>query len=474
MTTMRLSWTELALAWLCLTTVPGPRAAEGVPLLHLARSNDALALSWTAAGPGTAYTVQARETLGESLWLSPPAPHPWPIPGTAWVDARGGVEPTRFYRVLAVPAAERGKLLAATPTGMLTTANISNFLSIAGVRGIEPQYDVQLYKIVYESVGPWGAHTRASGVLALPQGASGALPLVSYQHGTLVQTNEAPSISVNSSELLIGVVFATTGYAAVLPDYLGLGDSEGLHPYHHARSEATACVDLLRAARGYCAARGVALSGKLFLCGYSQGGHVTMALHRELETFHTNEFPLTASAPMAGAYDLSGVTADDFLSGRPQPNPYYFAYLLAAYQEVYHLAPTLADLLATPYDTTLPPLLRGSATGGQINAAMPSDPALILKPEYLTAFRSQPHHPMRQALRDNDLLAWTPRAALRMFHCQGDRDVVFANSQVALASFHARGATHVQLIDPLPTANHGGCVLPSLLQAKAWFDALRQ
>src|SRR5262249_23460589 len=160
------------------------------------------------------------------------------------------------------------------------------------------------------------------------------------------------------------------------------GASPGLHPYHHARSEATACVDMLRAARTICATNGVPLTNQLFLCGYSQGGHATMALLRELETYHTNEITVTACAPMAGAYDLSGVTTANFLSGKSQPNPYYFIYLLAAYQEVYHLVPDLADLLAPPYNTTLPPLLNGASDGSDINLAMPTDPAQILKPEY--------------------------------------------------------------------------------------------
>jgi hypothetical protein len=266
---------------------------------------------------------------------------------------------------------------------------------------------------------------------------------------------------------------ASSGYLAAVPDYLGLGDSPGLHPYHHASSEATAGVDMLRAARSFCASSGIALNGQLFLCGYSQGGHATMALHRELEAYHADEFAITASAPMAGAYDLSGVTADDVLGGRPQPNPYYFAYLLAAYQEVYHLTPSLAGLLAPPYDTTLPPLLNGQYTGSQINAAMPADVRQVLKPEVLAGLLTNPCHPLRIALRDNDLYCWTPRAPMRLYHCSGDQDVPFANSQVAWESFRSRGA-QVELLNPLPGGDHGDCVMPALLGAKAWFDSLKQ
>jgi hypothetical protein len=62
---------------------------------------------------------------------------------------------------------------------------------------------------------------------------------------------------------------------------------------------------------------------------------------------------------------------------------------------------------------------------------------------------------------------------VRLYHCAADQDVIIANSQVALASFQALGATQVQLIDPLPSAGHSGCSEPSLALAKAWFDSLR-
>lgn len=446
------------------------QSAEVLQLTNVTASETGLRLDWTSAGPGLNYTVHSRNALGpEGLWLVPPADQPWPIPFTQWTDVRPRVERTRFYRVLAVPASERGKVLSVSAPTSYTRDFIDFVFASAGIP-ITPEYDVLSYDVVYETINPDGGRTMASGFLLVPIGTGNLLALASYQHGTVTRPIDAPG-----QELFVGVAFATTGYAAVIPNYLGLGqDSEGLHPFHHARSEATACVDLLRAARSLCATNGHPLNGQLFLAGYSQGGHVTMALLRELELFHTNEFSVTACAPMAGAYDLSGVTTADFLSGRAPPNPYYFALLLAAYQSVYRLAPSLADLLAPPYNTTLPPLLQGNATGSQINAAMPAMPMQILKPEYRAAFQANTNHPFRLALRDNDLYRWKPRAPLQMYHCHGDQDVIFANSQVALNSFQALGASQAQLIDPFPAGDHGDCVLPSLLYAKDWFDSLRQ
>lgn len=434
-----------------------------------------MTLRWSGVGTNLAYTIQTRDSLTNGLWLLPPATNPWPVEATIWTEPIPATNYSRFYRVIAVPRAQRGKLVTNQPGSLLTTNVIAFLLSGAGVN-LTPQYNVQLYRLVYETIDPLGARTLASAALAVPRGVSQPLPLFSYQHGTLTRTNDAPSSLIAVGEAGVGVAIATSGYVAVLPDYLGMGSSPGLHPYHHARSQATACVDALRAARIFCASTNILLNGQLFIAGYSQGGHATMALHRELEWYHTNEFSITASAPAAGAYDLSGVTTEDMLSGRPQPNPYYFAYLLAAYQSVYQIAPTFADLLQPPYNATLPPLFAGNSTSAQINAAMPTNGVStdILKPELLADFRTNGQHVLRVALRDNDLYSWTPRSPMRMFHCAGDGDVISANSQVAYTNFLNRGAAQVQFIDPQPSADHGDCAIPSLLAAKAWFDSLRQ
>lgn len=456
------------MAWLL---VPASYAASALEITHIAATPGGVQLEWSVPGTGVVYTVQSREIAGDGIWLMP-QDQLWPVSLPNWLDQRPASPQVRFYRVAAVPVSQRGRVLSVSLVRTMTAGQINLYFFLGGIP-LTAQYDVRMYKVGYETITPLGGRTTASGALLLPLNTGKLLPLVSYQHGTIAETNAAPSSMNVTGEAGVGLALACTGYAAALPDYLGLGSSPGLHPFQHARSEASASIDMLRAVRTLCATNGFALTNKLFLTGYSQGGHATMALLREIETFHSNEFNVTACAPMAGAYDLSGVTATDVLSGRSQPNPYYFAYLLASYQSVYHFAPTLADLLAPPYNTTLPPLLQGNSSGATINAAMPADPALILKPEILTALRTNMNHPLRVALRDNDVYAWRPRAPMRLYHCAGDQDVIIANSQVALTSFQNRGATQVQLIDPQPSAGHGDCAMPAMLQGKAWFDTLR-
>ena len=201
-----------------------------------------------------------------------------------------------------------------------------------------------------------------------------------------------------------------------------------------------------------------------------------MATHRELETFHTNEFNVTASAPCAGAYDVGGVTVEAVLANPSYPNPWYFSIDVASFLPIYNLADTLEGLLAEPYRRTLPRLLDGAHSSGELNDAMPRDPFQILRPDFQADFRTNANNPLRLALRDNNLYDWTPQAPMKMFQCSGDQDVIFANAQVAYESFTNRGACCVELVDPgAPQAlSHGACVIPSFRGALTWFETLKQ
>ena len=158
------------------------------------------------------------------------------------------------------------------------------------------------------------------------------------------------------------------------------------------------------------------------------------------------------------------------------PHPVYFSILLAAYLPIYQLGDTVEELLAEPYRRTLPPLLDGTHDWRLIEAAMPSDPFAMLRPDFQADFRTNVSNPLRQAFLDNNIYSWTPKAPVTMFHCQGDRDVVFANAEVAYQSFTNRGACCVSVVYPGAPAqlNHDDCYAPSLRDVLAWFETLRQ
>ena len=167
------------------------------------------------------------------------------------------------------------------------------------------QYGVDIYRVTYNTTHPVLGDITATGALALPQLEACALPVAIYQHGTTFSTTGVPSFL--SDEHNIGVMLASSGYIGLMPDYIGLGGSDEniMHPYVHAKTEAIAGVDLLRANRELTQTLDYFWNEQIFIFGYSQGGHGAMALFKELETEYADEFTVTACAPMSGPYDIS-------------------------------------------------------------------------------------------------------------------------------------------------------------------------
>lgn len=348
----------------------------------------------------------------------------------------------------------------------LTTAQLM------GQGVFDAQFGVEVHRLIYHTVDAHGAPTQASGAVVIPTGPPCVHPLAAYMHGTVLHRHEVPSRL--SGEIMVGHVLGAAGYVGVLPDYLGLGDGPGMHPYIHAATEASASIDMIRAAREFCAQRGVQLNGQVFLAGYSQGGHACMATHRMIEQLYPDEFNVVASAPCSGPYDVSGVQADVMVAPLPYPAPYYLPYVVIAYHHVYpDLVSDLSEVLEEPWATELPPLFQGNNGAGPVNAIMPAVPVEILKDDMLAEFLNDPDHFFRVTLRDNDVYDWSPQAPVRMVYCEGDTHVPYGNSLVALGAMQSNGATQVEAVSVGATLDHGACALPALFSVKAWFDQLR-
>lgn len=329
---------------------------------------------------------------------------------------------------------------------------------------------IVIYRVLYKTIDPFGNETQASGAVVIPV-TDTAAPMVVYTHGTVVERYGVPGYE--SDELVLGMLYGADGYVAVLPDYLGMGDSPGLHPYCHAATEASATIDLMRAAQSLCADLGITLNQQTFIFGYSQGGHAAMATTKAIQEDYADEFTVTASAPMSGPYDLSGAQTSLVLADEPYGAPFYLPYLMFGYNMVYDMYDSPSDYLVAPYDSILPLLFDGTHSGGEIDAVMPSIPKNIIKPEVLDDFINNPNNPFRLALQANDLTGWTPTVPIIMYYCSGDELVTYQNSIIAQDIFVANGSTTTGLYQPSPSAGHGDCAEPCFIFANIYFSSLR-
>lgn len=363
------------------------------------------------------------------------------------------------------------QLVSITPIDTTQTFTI-NFVA----NGLA-KYNVANFKIVYNTPDANGNSSTASGLLSMPIKNCTDFSMVVYNHGTVLERNEVPSR--NNFESLIGKVFASRGYVTLMPDYLGLGDSPGLHPYLHAETQATATIDMMRAVREAItdSLSGYNLNTEVFLTGYSQGGHACMATAKYIkdENLQT-EFNVVAAAPASGPYDLTGSQASIFINDQPYSNPGYVVYLLLGMNEGYGgtLFNNPSEILKAPYDVTIPPYFNGNYPMDSVNNKLPSRVSQYLEDSVLNAFIADTvnqNHWIWMILNDNSNYDWRPDMEMRMYYCTNDEQVNFQNSLAAHAAMTANGATMVKAVGKGPF-NHGGCVAPSIEGAARLFDSL--
>lgn len=361
-------------------------------------------------------------------------------------------------------------LLSWSELGTYTSTQVSSYIFTTAENGVTN------YKLTYVTKDAHGNTTVASGAVIVPAMSScGFYPLVSYQHGTVLRKDNVPSRNANNNAE--GMGYAAFGFIVTMPDFLGLGDSPGLHPYHHSETQATASLDLMRAARIFIEdTLHIHLNGEVFLAGYSQGGHATMALHKYIEDNNLEaEFNILASAPLSGAYNLSGVQADE-IKDSVYGSPSYLPYIVEAYQEVYgNIYTSTSDVYDSPYDVNIPPYFDGTFSLGSFNSSLPTNVYDFMQDTVLDNFIADTinfSHPLRAALKANDNHDWSPVAPVRMCYCTADEQVSYRNALVALDKMTMAGAPDVQAINIGAPFNHSACFLPAMTYAKNWFVSL--
>lgn len=341
---------------------------------------------------------------------------------------------------------------------------------------------IEAYKFLYETTDTDGSIDIASGLFIVPitDITNQEFPFLVYQHGTVSERTQVPSNIENGERQLI-YFLAGQGYHTIAADYLGLGDSRRtIHPYLHAETQASAAIDLVIAARTFLAQEDIPFNQQLFLTGYSQGGHASMAMHQVLNEQPIEGLTVVAGSHMSGIYNMEGEILAASLIEEVYEFPSYLVWIIVSYQSVYgNLYQNLEEVFRPEYVTEIRGFEEGSISQGELNDLLVAElirnhdasiPNFMLDETYLNEFRSNPNHPLAIALRDNDVFDWIPTAPMRMMYCMADEQVSFTNATFTDSIMNAAGAADVLAIDVNSTASHGGCIIPAGLNTLAFFE----
>lgn len=375
----------------------------------------------------------------------------------------------------------QGELLSYTKIDSFDFNRIDSLLLAFGAPPgvVVPEYEVDIYRILYTT--PYkhpDSLVTVSGAVAIPRNMVCPLPMSAYFHGTASKSTNVPSYK--STEMNIGVMFGCLGNIVALPDYLGMGSCDTsviIHPYIHAESQANTSINMLRATYEFCDSMGVMDNGQLFLFGYSQGGFTTAATLREIEANYSNEFTVTASCPMSGAFDITGAQTDLIASDSVYATPGYLPYIILGYQSIYgNLYDSIQEVFKAPYDSLMPALFyRGPNQRdiGYINGQCTPVPKDMLQDSMFNAFLADSLHPLRVNLSESHLLGWAPQSPVKLIYCNGDEQVTYLNSENAYDDWTANGATQITKTD-LGNYTHGGCIPLALINGLSYFNTFKE
>jgi hypothetical protein len=335
----------------------------------------------------------------------------------------------------------RGELVSATHVAHLSTAKVHRLLNGSDVSPEQAKNPVEAYRLVYRTIDPVGRPTTASGLLALPTNGPRDLRTIVFEHGTTVSRDVTPSIGSDSLARVVSVLDASAGFATVAPDYLGTGVGPGQQAYLQVRSEVSASVDMVRAARTFAARSGRHLDTHLLVSGFSQGGQAAMGLGKALSSGAVGGLSLGGLTAVSGVYDLQHAEVPALVHGAMEPtiSNYNLSFFALAWGRLYHLWNPSREAFQ-PGTAAIRRLFDGSHPEGQIFAALPPTLEGLFRPAFL-AHLTHPHGALLRALHENDATCdWKPQVPVRLFFSPVDEAVAPLNTNHCVADLRARGA----------------------------------
>lgn len=377
-----------------------------------------------------------------------------------------------------------------TRNGTMSVVQVNKLIQSKFGASVKPTTQaLDLYKITYRSRDEKNRAAVLSGLVVLPRGGA-PNGLVIFNHGTIVNSALAPSRFTgkpNASEAeLATLAFASGGYAVAMPDYLGLGDHRGAHPYPLGAANSLSAVDIIEPARTVAKRQNTQVGLQLFVTGYSEGGAVAMWMVRDLEGKAGANYDVTAAALASGSYDLSDTTRKWLLAAPTNQEGFIIRLYLASYMAYYfhksadvklteYFKPAMALTVSQAYKGNLSDknIIRRLALAAVLMRTKNSL-ANVITPRFKQALETlDTTDPVISGMQKSDSFDWSPRTKMLLISLSNDKVVDPENTEKTLRTMRQRGVsaeTLQQFEIKDAKLNHITAIAPALAQARRFFD----
>ncbi len=374
---------------------------------------------------------------------------------------------------------ERGKVIESTYLTSMDKETLGNLIPTGFP---EAKNGVHIYNVKYKSIDVKGEEITLSERVLVPDVCQESYPLIALQHATILDNNNAPTL--NGPE---GYFDASQGYAVVVQDYIGYGESkDSVHPYLMAGAYANTGIDAIRSVRLLAAQNNVDLKKELFIKGYSEGAYATLAIQREIEANYGSEFIITASAAASGPYDMLAMGYSAL--SQEDTNP-YISFVITSYFE--YIVDASAMLISDVFQSSVVDVVSDAFSGDNdydaITDMLPQKNEDLVTEQFRTSFLDKVNNligggspdlsAFELALKENSLNSgWAPISPTKLYHCKDDELVPELATENTYSSFEsANGNVEKEIIESISGSapfTHETC--PALLSPVIWFDTFLQ
>lgn len=308
-------------------------------------------------------------------------------------------------------------------------------------RGIINDLLLRAIKVTTKSPHPADS-TRTidlSGVLLVPKIALTSLRLVVAPVPTFTTNEKAPSnlfqnnIALLPDGMLNYLYFwslqAYEGFAVLLPDYPGFGDSyqQCFIPYVVQKPMVRAAIDITKAAQQVMLSEGYRYKNELVITGYSQGAFVATSLARELETNPSHNLSLNLLVSGGTPADLMHI-ANGVRSADDLPTPYLMPYAICGFKSNGYPDIIISDILTEPSASDAYMYFDG--THSDISDAFPSQVSELFTQDFIDNLETSPKLvTIKRALQENSIQPWPNQCKIVMIHGEQDDTVYTENAQ---------------------------------------------
>lgn len=315
----------------------------------------------------------------------------------------------------------------------LTGNTLLSFLNIIGNQAkYEGRVQIRVYKIMVKTDytgGPAGK-IDLSGLLIVPPPDEGRkCRQVIAPTYTYVMEEEAPTVRIANNNpdahLMFWLLEAYLhGYAVMIPDYPGFGDSYGqcYIPYVEKEAMVRTTAEYVEAARSVLVREKYAGEGGFIIAGYSLGAYVSLQLAREFETAAGDrpvDLLVAGGSPCNLLQQAELIRASTVL-----PQPHLFPLALLGYKKNSYPHLVMADYLKEPYASGTAAYLDGQH--GNYESFFTKNTSDLFTVNFLNdAGMSE----MNTILDDNSVKPWKNRCRFVMTHGTDDETVYYAQAR---------------------------------------------